>query len=930
MRSVGLRRRFAVLVVAAILPLAAMSGFGLYALVQQQREQAERASLELARALGTGVDGELRSTVAILEGLATASSLDSGNMDEFYRVAQRVVATRPQWRAIILHDPSGQVTMHTGYPQGRADLAIAEPGSFDQLVRNRAPQVGPMRRGQRGEQGVPVRVPVLRDGNLRYVLTGVVNPDAIVDVVSHQKVPDDWIVSVFDAKGSRVARSREHAKFLGGPPAPSLQRLMGAVGDEGVGLTYALEGESLLTAVSRSKTTGWTVAIGIPTAGVEAGAMRSAAAYGGGILLSALLGGLAAFAIARGINRPIGDLRRAAQALGRGLPPTIQRSDIREVQEVADALVAASEQRSRDEAERERLLAAERNARGGAEHARRRLELLASAGAVFSRSLQPHATLEAIASIVVPNIADWCRVDLVDAEGNLQRALTHHTDPQKTRFGQELVQRLHASAETPGSMAWAVATGRSHLAHFDPPNEFDRLRDRDLLTFAQAIGLRAYFIVPLVARGRTLGALAALQAESDRQFSEDDCALLVELAQRAALALDNARLYADAQAARAQSETANRVKDEFLAMLGHELRNPLAPIVTALHLMARRGGQESAMERRIIERQVAHLLRLVDDLLDVSRIARGKIQLSLERLRIQSVVDRALEITQPALERRALPVAVSLPKEPVFVNGDAVRLAQVLANLLTNAAKFTPGDARIAINVRVDGESVEIVVADHGSGISPDLLPRVFDLFTQGEQGMDRHAGGLGLGLAIVKTLVTLHGGTVSAASDGIGRGATFTVRLPIAQQEALPDVSAPPPAAIARHSGRVLLVDDNVDAAELLQVVLVDAGYEVRTAYDGPSALASLDNFTPDVALLDIGLPGMDGYELAGRLRADPRLRSMRPLRLVALTGYGREHDRARALATHFDEHLVKPVSAEDLLATMAKLLDSPVAAAG
>jgi signal transduction histidine kinase/ActR/RegA family two-component response regulator/HAMP domain-containing protein len=929
MRSVGLRRRFAVLVVAAILPLAVMSGVGIYALVQQQREQADRSSLELARALGTAVDGELRSTVAILEGLATASSLDDADMDEFYRVSQRVVATRPQWRAIILHDPSGKVVMHTGYPQGRADLAISEPGSFDQLVRSRQPLVGPMRRGQRGEQGIPVRVPVLRDGNLRYVLTAVMNPDAIVDVISHQKVPDDWTVSVFDIKSARVARSREHAKYLGGPPAPGLQRLMAAVGDEGVGPTYALESDALLTAISRSKFTGWTVAIGIPTSNVDSGVYRSAIAYGSGILLSMLLGGVAAFAIARSINRPIGDLRRAAQALGRGETPALAPSDIHEIQEVADALIIAGEQRSRDEAERERLLVAERNARGGAEHARRRLEMLASAGAVFSRSLQPHATLEAIASIVVPNIADWCRVDLVDAEGKLQRALTHHSDPQKTRFGQELVQRLHASSETPGSMAWAVATGRSHLAHFDPPNEFDRIRDRDLLTFAQAIGLRAYFIVPLVARGRTLGAMAALQSESDRQFSEDDCALLVELAQRAALALDNARLYADAQSARSQSETANRVKDEFLAMLGHELRNPLAPIVTALHLMARRGAQESAMERRIIERQVAHLMRLVDDLLDVSRIARGKIQLSMERVRIQSVADRALELTQPMLERRVLPVAVDLPKEPVVVNGDPVRLAQVVANLLNNAAKFTPSDARIALSVRVDGDVVEIVVEDGGSGIAPDLLPRVFDLFTQGEQGMDRHAGGLGLGLAIVKTLVSLHGGTVSAASEGIGRGAKFTVRLPIAQEAAAPDVASAPSASVDTHGGRILLVDDNVDAAQLLEVVLVDAGYDVRVAHDGPSALASLDGFVPDLALLDIGLPGMDGYELASRLRADPRLRSMKPLRLVALTGYGREHDRARALATHFDEHLVKPVAADLLLSTMAALLGSPVAAA-
>jgi len=924
MRSVGLRRRFVVLVAAAILPLAAMSGFGFYALVQQQREQSERSSLELARALGIAVDGELRSTIAILEGMATASSLDTGDTDRFYRVAQRIVSMRPQWRAIILHDLRSNILMHTGYPQGRADLALTEPGNFDQLLQTRAPMVAPMRRGQRGEQGVPVRVPVIRDGSLRYVLTGIINPDVIVDVVAHQRIPADWIVSVFDAKRSHVARSRDHAQYLGAPPSPGLQRLMDAAGVEGVGQTLSLEGESILTAYSRNRSTGWSVAIGIPMESVDAGAYRSALAYGGGILLSVLLGGLAAFAIARSINRPIGELRRAAQALGRRESLAIARSDIREIQEVADALAASAEQHARDESERERLFAAERSARGGAEQARRRLELLASAGALFSRSLQPHATLEAIASIVVPNIADWCRVDLVGADGQLQRALTHHADSQKTCFGIELVQRLNASAETPGSMAWAVATGQSHLVQFDPPNEFDRIRDRDMLTFAQAIGLRAYFIVPLVARGRTLGALAALQAESDRQFSEDDCALLIELAQRAALALDNARLYADAQTARSQSETANRVKDEFLAMLGHELRNPLAPIVTALQLMARRGGEEFAMERRIIERQVAHLLRLVDDLLDVSRIARGKIQLSVELIEMQSVIEHALELTHPVLERRAHPVKVTVPSEPVCVKGDAVRLAQVVANLLNNAAKFTPGDARITLTLSASDGCAVIVVEDSGAGISPELLPRVFDLFTQGEQGMDRHAGGLGLGLAIVKTLVHLHGGTVSADSEGLGCGAKFTVRLPQARDAIAADTGDTPPAVPVHHSGRVLLVDDNADAAELLCVVLTDAGYDVRTANDGPTALALLDSFAPEVALLDIGLPGMDGYELAGRLRADPRLRSLKQLRLVALTGYGREPDRARALATHFDEHLVKPVGADQLLATMADLMQA------
>ena len=471
-------------------------------------------------------------------------------------------------------------------------------------------------------------------------------------------------------------------------------------------------------------------------------------------------------------------------------------------------------------------------------------------------------------------------------------------------------------------MSWAVENGEPHLAHFDPPQKFDPLRDKDLLTFAGAIGMRAYYIVPLVARGRTLGALAAIQAESGRQISQDDCALISEIVQRAALALDNARLYAEAEAARRQAETANRAKDEFLAMLGHELRNPLAPIVTALHLMERRNDGVAVTERRIIERQVAHLSRLVDDLLDVSRITKGKIQLERARVDLKAIVARAIELTQPAMERRPRPLEVELPPGPVYVNGDAVRLVQVLCNLLTNAAKFTPGDGRISLRLKVPaapGDAVELTVRDSGIGIAPGLLPHVFDLFLQGEQPMDRKEGGLGLGLAIVKTLVTMHGGSVLAESGGPGQGATFTVKLPPADETstAVPEDSSGLRAI--RGSGRILVVDDNADAAQTLAQLLQEIGYETRTAGDGPAALASLQEFTPDLAILDIGLPGMDGYELARRLKADPRVPN---LKFVALTGYGREPDRGRALAAEFDEHLVKPVSLERLFDVMKTLL--------
>ncbi len=587
----------------------------------------------------------------------------------------------------------------------------------------------------------------------------------------------------------------------------------------------------------------------------------------------------------------------------------------------------SNDSRPLDAAQVEELLAAERAARAAAEGARRRLELLASAGSELSRSLEPDSTLQAIASTLVPAIADWCRVDLVDKNGVLQRALTHHSDPQKARFGTELAARLRAAPGAVGSMAWVVETGQPYLAHFSPPTEFDAVRDRDLLTFADAIGMRAYFMVPLVARGRTLGALGALQAESGRNLGPDDCALISELAQRAALALDNARLYAEAEDALQQARTANRAKDEFLAMLGHELRNPLAPIVNALQLMKLRDAAGHLEERRIIERQVSHLSRLVDDLLDVSRITKGKVELKRERLDLEVVVAWALEQTKPMLAERENGVELKRVTQPIYVDGDAVRLAQVFCNLLTNAAKFTPANGRIVLTMRSNGGMAEVEVKDSGKGLAPDLLPQVFDLFVQGEQPAASHSGGLGLGLAIVKNLVQMHGGTVSAASDGAGRGATFTVTLPLAEGNAPPATSPAQPALkIARTGqtrgpGRILLVDDNQDAATTLAELLRSTGYEVRTAPDAQEALAALEGFAPDVAILDIGLPGMDGYELAQLLRVDPRTSS---LKLVALTGYGREVDRNRALNSAFHEHLVKPVGFEQLLSTVQSLLET------
>ena len=572
---------------------------------------------------------------------------------------------------------------------------------------------------------------------------------------------------------------------------------------------------------------------------------------------------------------------------------------------------------STDITARMELLAAEQRARGTAEAARRRFELLASAGAGLARSLDPQETLQAIAMAIVPAIADWCRLDLLDEQGVLQRGLAYHSDPARAARALEMARNLRGATGTVGSMAWVIATGQSHYGHYLSAAE---LADPALSLYTRTFGMNAHYVLPLVTRGRTIGAMAVLQAESGRDLHEDDRALILELGRRAALALDNARLFAEAGAARRQAEAANRAKDEFLAMLGHELRNPLAPIATALELMARREPHAAVQERRIIGRQVVHLSRLIDDLLDISRITQGKVRLARETVDLRAVATHALETTRPLFEQHAQGPQVRLPPHPVWVAGDPVRLAQVLCNLLVNAAKFTPQEGRVALVLEAAQEDAVLRVEDSGCGIAPELLPHVFGLFVQGRQDIDRRAGGLGLGLAIVHSLVGLHGGTVEAASAGTGQGSCFTVRLPAvpapAGQAAAAQQTAPPQAP---GTARILVVDDNADAAETLADLLQMSGYEVRTAGDARAALEVLQVFRPTVALLDIGLPDIDGYALAGKVRALPEQSG---IRLVALTGYGRDHDRAQALAASFDEHLVKPVAVDQLLQVLERLL--------
>jgi CheY-like chemotaxis protein len=400
---------------------------------------------------------------------------------------------------------------------------------------------------------------------------------------------------------------------------------------------------------------------------------------------------------------------------------------------------------------------------------------------------------------------------------------------------------------------------------------------------------------------------------SGRSHDAADLVLASDLAARAATALDNARLYQNIQ-------QEDRRKNEFLAMLAHELRNPLAPIRNAVGVLKVLGAQEPtiAKVRDMIDRQVTHMVRLVDDLLDVSRLARSKVLLRNERLDLTRLVHDTAEDYRSLLVANRLTLELCLPEEPVHVVGDGTRLSQVLSNVLHNASKFTDAGGSIRVTLRTDSGGAVLTVRDTGIGMDRGMLERVFETFSQADSSLDRSRGGLGLGLSLVRGLVELHGGETRAESEGLGKGTAITIRLPVAGPGALPHQQA----VAQEHSApanRVLVIEDNADTAESMRILFSLTGHEVEVAHAGRAGLDAVQTFRPQVVLCDIGLPGgMDGYAVARAIRGDT---SLAEVRLIALSGYGREEDRRQSREAGFDAHLIKPVD----FAELRRLLSEP-----
>jgi PAS domain S-box-containing protein len=571
---------------------------------------------------------------------------------------------------------------------------------------------------------------------------------------------------------------------------------------------------------------------------------------------------------------------------------------------------------------------------------RARREFLTKAGEALVASLDYQVTLATVARLAVPVIADWCAVDIVEPGATVpSQAAVAHSDPSKLRFAEELGKRYPPDPNARTGSPEVIRSGKAELYSEIPDALLQAgARDDEHLRLIRELRLESAMVVPLKARGRTLGAMTFVYAESRRRYGDEDLAFAEEFARRAAMAIENAFALKQVEAARVQerrlrddAEIASRAKDEFLAMVSHELRTPLNAILGWTVILRRRKPSEEADRAlAIIERNAQAQAKLIEDVLDISRIISGKLALTLGPTNIADAVTAAVETVTPAAQAKGIVIHVAGMDGDLAITADADRVQQIVWNVLSNAVKFTPKGGSIRVSATREGSDVSIAVRDSGEGIEREALPFVFEVFHQADASTTRRHGGLGLGLAIVKQLVLAHGGTVHAESDGAGKGATFVVQLPA--RSAIPAVRRGPraaavpdepteSAALVRLDGlRILVIDDEADALDLVRHVLRECGAEVHAASSAKDAFETFARVRPDVIVSDIGMPGEDGYSLIRRIRAMPAENGGRTP-AVALTAYAREEDAQRAFSAGYQMHVVKPVEPDRLMDVVANL---------
>jgi PAS domain S-box-containing protein len=563
--------------------------------------------------------------------------------------------------------------------------------------------------------------------------------------------------------------------------------------------------------------------------------------------------------------------------------------------------------------------------------AEQRAAFLVEASGLLTGSLDYEATLKAITNLAVPTIADWCAVDIVSGSGGtLERLAAAHADPGKAE-AVRTVRECYEDPTSPYSVGMVVRNGTpAMVSHISDEMLVQAARgDEECVGLLRTLGLVSYIGVPLVAHGRTFGAISLVSAQSGRHYTDDDLHFAEELAYRAAIAIDNIKAYKEV-------EFANRLKDEFLATFSHELRTPLNAILGYARMM-QSGTLTAEKQPRaldIIERNATSLSQIVEDVLDVSRIITGKLRLDIQPVDLPEIVKNAVDTVSAAVAAKHVRLQTIVDPGAAPVSGDPDRLQQIVWNLVSNAVKFTPKGGRVQVRVERINSHVEITVSDTGIGIRPDFLPHIFERFRQADSGTAREHAGLGLGLAIARHLVELHGGTIHALSAGEGHGATFQVRLPVMivqsgrpadARYAHPRSSTPmTPTTVSLESLHVLAVDDDSDALMISREILEAAGARVTTFDSAESVLDEIGGVRPDVIVADVGLPRLDGFELIKRIRQLPDA-ALSQIPAAALTAYARAEDRVKVLQSGFQMHLAKPIDPSELIVAVAALAKRP-----
>lgn len=1015
-RLVPLRNRLLAIAFAGIVPLALVAGLGLWLLVQHQQHEAEQRALESSRQAATTIESELRRSLTILQALAESPLLRTGDLSDFDTLVGRILPLVPGWRTVLLATPEGEVVRRISSVNRPAGGPLAEPDSFAEVLAQRRPVIGQLGREPAGLLAFPIRVPVLREGQLSFVLTAVMTPESIRAARMARALPKDWVGSVFDRHGLRVARTSLHEESLGEPALPALAEILAQPGEEGVGTARTREGHEVYTAFVRLPDSGWTVTTAIPTEEVAAAANRSFALYGGGLVLSVVFAWAMALLLSRRISRPVQALQEAAQALGQRLPPVLPDSDVLEIRQVGEALLTAAEARRLIEEERDDYL---RNLQLSQEQLQLQVadlevlqrlnhrllqlpslpqqlqEILAvlcrfhqtSLGCVslledgkppqlyfaagFSAEDQAQlatlplaesacaAALRSEARVVVPALAAAPEFAALAALGQRLGFAALHAVPLRSTLhgtlGAITVHLPEAREPTPRQQRLADLCASKAVLVIDRARIQEaalrsqrRLRvalESSQVSFGIAVPAAAGafnwdYLNPIGATTLDLDGSAAnarlpwasariLQLCAEHQAGEAAWSVEVQGAdasgascwlQISATPFDGnvAVWFLDISERKRQEQQLrdnDRQKDEFLAVLAHELRNPLAPIRQAAALIA--APQASAEQQRrscqTIERQVERMGALLNDLLDISRITFGRITLHNAVVTLQTVLQAAAEATLAPMQEKRQTFALHLPEAPLWLHADPLRLEQIFINLLGNAARYTPVGGRITLAVQASETEVRVDIADNGIGIAPERLADLFQMFGQLDPRLTERSPGLGIGLALSRELARLQGGDISVTSAGLSQGSRFTVSLPLAAAPPASALEAVAAASAAPATRRILVADDNPDIADTIAELLELDGHEVRVAYDGQQALTLFQSYGPEIVISDIGMPGLTGHQLAGAIRATP---AGQAVRLIAMTGWGQPQDQAEALAAGFDHHLTKPADMRTLYA--------------